>query len=448
MIPASRINRVSQKLQDYFYPLPNFGPPDLQSGNWRGQRFSQTQGYTRFDDFDIRVDHSFRQRDLIYARASYRRLPVLGYDNVLPPAGQYNESRGARSAVFSWTHNFSPSLLNEFRTGMTRMRDFTEPGLIGRDILQQVGLQGIGITTPLHAQPVITIPGITTTDQSDSNVLNLNTNFEWTDNLSVTRGGHFLKFGVDVIRDQLSNANLSDTIYGSYNFTGTYTGNGYTDFLLGIPQSASRTIPTPESYLRGTIWSFYAQDQFKVSRRLTLNYGVRWELQGPYYDKNRAQYSFDPRTGSVVVPDSSKSRLNPLHPKNIPIVTASQAGYPNGPLADFDKNNIYPRFGFAFKPFANDKTVLRGAYGMYGNTVYGSAAKSLTGGPFAGSESFTNSLTNGVPLFVFKWLEWVVSWPPLSRPADRSLPQSGSSPRQLASPLHDTACENIPFSCL
>src|SRR2546425_10302339 len=96
-----------------------------------------------------------------------------------------------------------------------------------------------------------------------------NTNFEWTDNLSVSRGSHFLKFGFDAIRDQLSKLGFPDDVYGTYNFTGAYTGFGYADFLRGIPQTTSQTVPTPQSYLRGTLWSFYAQDQYKLSRKLT-----------------------------------------------------------------------------------------------------------------------------------------------------------------------------------
>ncbi len=403
-VPASRVSPVSQKLQEYFYPLPNFGPPDLQSGNWRGVLPGQNIGYTRFDNFDIRVDHNFREQDRVFTRVSYRRLPVQTYNslyNVLPPSGRYDEMRATRSAVLSWSHSFSPTVLNEARTGMTRMRDFTEPTLIGRDILQQVGIQGIGIATPVHGQPVVNVTGITSTDQADSNSLNLNTNFQWTDNLSVSRGAHFLKFGFDVIRDQLSKASLPNSIYGVYNFTGTYTGFGYTDFLLGIPQTTSRTFPTPQSYLRGTMWNVYAQDQFKISRTLTLNFGVRWELQGPYYDLYGGQYSFDPASGSIVVLDEGRGRVNPLYPKNIPIVTATQAGYPTRSLLEMQKKNFYPRFGFAYKPLGDDKTVIRGGYGIYGNTIYGSAGGGLTGGPFSGSESFTNSLTAGVPLFAF-----------------------------------------------
>ena len=214
----------------------------------------------------------------------------------------------------------------------------------------------------------------------------------------MSRGSHFLKFGFDAIRDQLSKLGFPDDVYGTYNFTGAYAGFGYADFLLGIPQTTSKTVATPQSYLRGTLWSFYAQDQYKLSRKLTLNFGLRWELQGPYFDKFGDIYSFDRRNGSIVVP--SATRVNPFYPKNIPIAIASQAGIP-GALVNFDKNNFYPRFGFAYKPFANDKTVIRGGYGIYATLIYGSLAKTMVSGPFAGNQSFTNSLTSGVPLFSF-----------------------------------------------
>ena len=400
-IPANRINLVSQKVQDFFFPAPNFGPPDLQSGNWRGQRFGQS-GFTRFDNVDARVDHNFNERNVVYTRVSYRRLPVLGYENTLPPVGQRDQLRNTRSAVVSYTHSFSPTVLNEFRSGFTRMRNFFEPDLIGRDILKQVGIEGIGVGAPIHNVPAFNISGgVTSTDQPNSHSISLNTNFEYTDNLTWTHRAHFLKFGFDVVRDQLGGESFPNSIYGSYNFNGSITGLGYADFLLGIPQSTTRTVPTRSRYLRGTVWSLYAQDQYKVSRTLTVNYGLRWELQGPYRDKFGAIFSFDPRTGSVVVPDNGMNLINPLFPKNIPIVTASQAGYPGDALIAFDKKGLYPRVGFAWKPFGDDKTSLRGGYGIYGNTIYGSAGASRVGGPFAGSETFTNRITDGVPLFSF-----------------------------------------------
>jgi hypothetical protein len=402
LIPASRLDPTAVKVQNFFYPSPNFGGPTLQSGNWRGQKPGLT-GYTDMDDFDIRADHNFSRKDVAYGRASYRRLPKSTWDaNLpLPPVGPVDEVRTTRSAVASWTHIFSPTLLNEFRAGMTRMFDTFLPGLNGTDIIRQLGIQGIGVTGSVHTVPVFSITGITPTATSTTQSFTLDMNYEWTDNVSVTRGAHLMKFGFDAIRDQLSAESWPQAVLGSYNFTGAYTGFGYADFLLGIPQTTSRAVATPQSYLRGTWWSAYAQDQFKLSRKLTLNYGLRWEWQGHYYDRYGDIYSFDRASGSVVVPDSGFRNINPLYPKNIPIIKASQAGIATDSLINTNQPHLYPRFGFAYKPLGNDKTVVRGGYGIYGDTVYGNAANGLRGGPFAGSETFTNSMNNGKPLFAF-----------------------------------------------
>src|SRR5262249_7447522 len=158
----NRINAVSQKAQDYFFPTPNFGAADLQSGNWRGQRPGQN-GFTHFDNFDIRIDHNLSERDTLYVRASYRRLPVGVFENTLPPVGQPEQLPNPRSAVFSWTHRFTPPVINEFRAGLARMRNFFDPALIGGDILKQLGIEGIGVGAPLHNVPAISINGITST---------------------------------------------------------------------------------------------------------------------------------------------------------------------------------------------------------------------------------------------------------------------------------------------
>ncbi len=398
-IPANRIDPVSQKVQDFFYPTPNFGAAGLQAGNWRGQ-FPGNTGFTRFDDWGVRIDQNFKNGDRIFFRVNYRRLPLIARESTLPPVGQRDQLRGSRSAVLSWTHLFSAGVLNEFRTGFTRQRNYYFPSLIGSDILQQVGIQGV-TTTGIHNVPAFNITGITSTDQPNSQALTLDTNFQWTDNLSWTRGRHSMKFGFDVIRDQLGGYNYPNSMYGAYNFTGTYTGSPYGDFLLGIPQTTQLAIPNPPRYLRGTLWSMYAQDQFKVNQRLTLNYGVRYQLLGPYYDRYGSIANFDPKTGAFVLPEAGLNHVNPFYPKNIPIISASQAGFPEKSLVRFPKNSFYPRVGAAYKPFGDDKTVIRAGYGIYGNIIYGSLGRALGGGPFSGSTTYTNALTGGVPLFRF-----------------------------------------------
>ncbi len=401
MIPASRISPVSQNVQNFFYPAPNYGPAGLQSGNWRGQFPAQT-GFTHFNDGTVRVDQNFKAGDRVYARFSMRQLPLIAQEATLPPVGKRDQIRDSRSAVISWTHLFTPTMLNEFRAGMTRQRNFYYPDLVGSAVLQQVGVQGIA-TTGIHNVPAFYVNGLTSTDQPNPQALTLDTNFEWTDNLSWTRGNHSMRFGFDAIRDQLGGFNYPNSIYGQYNFTGVYTGFAYADFLLGIPQSTNLNIPNPPRYLRGTTWSVYAQDQFKVTPNLTLNYGLRWQLEGPYYDRYGSIANFDPSLGAWAVPTNGITHLNPFYPANIPVVSATTAGYPDGALVRFPKDNFYPRAGVAWKPFKNDRTVFRAGYGIYGNLIYGALARSLGGGPFSGTTTYNNAIVNGVPLFSFPY---------------------------------------------
>ncbi|PYV43102.1 MAG: hypothetical protein DMG06_11940 [Acidobacteria bacterium] len=401
IIPPNRISPVSQKMQDVLFPLPNFGPPGLESGNFR-QQFRGTTGFTRFNQFDARVDYKVSERDAIFGRVSWRRMP-LDYTDLVPTIGQVTQNRYGHSAVFSWTHTFSPTLVNEFRTGVTYHRNRYYLDVIGSDLIQQFGIQGI-TTAGIHNAPIVRIDPVTYIDYDDfddSYFDNPSTTFEWTDNVNWTRGRHFVKFGFDTIRDRLNETFTTSLVYGGYNFPGVFTGFGYADFLLGIPETTELAIPTPPRYLRSTSAALYLQDQFKVNRKLTLNYGLRWELTAPFNHKLGAIYSFDPQTGALVIPDKGVSQVNPFFPSNIPVVTASQSGFPKDSLLDFRKGYFQPRFGFAYKPFDNEKTVIRAGYGIYGNLVYRSMARDMGGGPFSGSATYINSVTNGVPLFSF-----------------------------------------------
>ena len=392
-IPASRISSQGSKVLSIFYPLPNFGPPTLQSGNWRGNRPSI--GYIKITDG--RVDHNFTDRDAVFGHILYKRITSLNAQAFLPPLGQANQQRDSTTGVISWTHTFGPGLINEARTGVGRNSNRFHPTLVGSDLLSQIGIPGVP-TQGANGVPFFMITGFQATNQS-SNGLSVDTNWQFTDNLTWTHGAHSSKFGFDAIRDYIPGFTYNN-IYGTYTFNGTFSGNPVADLLLGLPQTTALSIPTPEQHLHGNMWSLFAQDSWKITSRLTLNYGLRYELAGPYYDANGQLVGFDPRNGDLVVPDNGISRINPLYPNNIPIETATQAGFPGGTLIRFPKKNFYPRFGAAYKLTADGKTAIRAGYGIYGNSVYGAIAQSLTGGPFAGSETLTNSISSaGVPAF-------------------------------------------------
>jgi hypothetical protein len=402
-IPASMISSVSQAAQAYFYPLPNAGPPGAQSSNWQKQT-SGTTGFTRFDHFDLRGDYNISNRDSIFARFSWRHMP-LDYTDVYPL--HVVQLRRTWSGVFSWNDTISPAAVNEFRFGATFHVNPYQSDVVGSDLIKQFGIQGI-TTVGIHNAPDFDITGVSAADlDSAGDALHNNpqTDYEWTDNLSWTKGRHLMKFGFDAVRDQINGGNIASNVYGQFSFSGAYSGLGYADFLLGIPQTTTVSIPNPPRDLRGTTWGIYAQDQFKVNRNLTLNYGLRWELEGPYYSKHGAIFSFLPSTGALVIPDNSTSKLNPFYPQNIPVLTASQAAYPANSLVDFHKTsitNLQPRVGVAYKPFGGDHTVIRAGYGIYGDLVYSTlTAQGMLGGPFSGTVTYRNAINNGVPLFQF-----------------------------------------------
>jgi hypothetical protein len=400
IIPVNRISPVSQAVQNYIFPLPNTGVPGTLNNNWTKNVPSQT-GFTHYNRIDSRADYNMTSKDTLFVRLSWMRMPY--YSAGVYPLARI-QTRYAQSAVLSYNRIISPTAVNEFRMGATYHRNFFVGNVIGSDLLSQFGIQGIP-TVGVPTAPYFSINGVTAFNPSsgaDYYNSNPDTSFQWTDNLSWTRGRHMMKFGADAVVERYNGNSINYTVYGAYTFNGAYTGVGYADFLLGIPQTTALSIPSPDRELRGQTYGLYAQDQFRVSNSLTLSYGIRWELPRPYSDARGQLFSYDPAIGQLVVPDNGIHLVNAFYPTNIPITTATQAGYPANSLIKMDWKNIEPRIGFAYKLFGSEKTVLRAGYGIYTNLIYSPlAASAMTGGPFAGSVTYFNSVTNGTPLFAF-----------------------------------------------
>jgi len=401
-IPASRISPVSQAIQSYAYPLPNQGSPTSVANNW-ANNYPGNTGFTHYDGFDARADYYLTSKDIVFVRLSWKKMP-LTVAGVPYPLFR-DQARYGESAVASWNHTISPTAVNELRFGSTYHRNHYSANVDGSDLIKQFGIQGVS-TAGVKTAPYFNITGVTAWNPGTSSFTfqdNPETTLEAIDNLSWSRGRHFMKFGFDFIRDIYGGNNLGALVYGEYDFSGTYTGTGYADFLLGIPQTTELQVPPPNRHIRGNVWAMFAQDQFKVTSSLTLNLGLRWEIEPPYTDGHGLVYNYDPTNGALVVPNSSLSYVSPFYPKNIPIMTAQQAGYPNSALINGNyAHGIEPRIGFAYKLFGSDKTVIRGGYGIYSNLIYSQLTRSpLNGGPYSASETNYNAISNGVPLLSF-----------------------------------------------
>src|SRR3989442_1346243 len=189
---------------------------------------------------------------------------------------------------------------------------------------------------------------------------------------------------------------------------GSTIGNPFAAFLLGIPSSSNiANVIYPDTDAYGRAYAFYGQDDWKVTPRLTINYGLRWEYHPMFEDHNRNVAAFLPDYsavvngtnvhGAVAVPNGALKLVNPAFAESIaptPILTADKAGIPNS-LRYSQKTDFAPRVGFAWRATQDGKTVIRGGYGRYIDAPLGYLILSSWAVEASDVASFTNLITNG-----------------------------------------------------
>ena len=267
--------------------------------------------------------------------------------------------------------------------------------------MKDIGIQGL---TPfdVNSIPAITMTGFTgVTADNYWGWVNERAH-AFVDNISWVRGNHTFKGGVEFRRNMGAQYPLGpNATLGGWGFSGVYSGFAWSDFLLGVPQTASRGNVAGIAELVNTDFSAFFQDDWKVSRKLTLNLGLRYDVDPPYHETSGRMFNFDPKTGKVIVPQAGMASVNKLFPTNlIPVVSNTDAGVP-AKLFNTDWNNLATRIGFSYRPMATADFVIRGGYGIFYDPNTASLYSAVTGGPFLSNESFTNSITNGVAQFAW-----------------------------------------------
>lgn len=387
------------KLQQFFYPAPNFGPANLTANNYR----AFFTGPEVHRGIEARLDQNFSPRHRLFARYQNRddNYQIPGARSALPPSsvGTSTNIRGVNFWTLGDTYTITSNFFNEFRAGVVILSANSDNALKGQALLDQSGIAGLPSRGLLNGLPFVNITGLSGVSESLLNPVN-DGHAQIADNLTWNRGRHTIKFGGEAI-DWFVNRYLAvqGGLFGTFNFTNKFTGNPYADFLLGLPTTVARLDPYSAQYDRYWSAAFYAQDDFKVASRLTLSYGLRYEYYGPVTAKGDNFYSFDLSSGKIVVPSSkSTSLFSPYFPSTIPIETASTAGLGRS-LRHPDKNNFAPRFGFSYQLDASGKTVLRGGWGIYYDPLSANVNAGLSTGPFAIATTATNNTVNGNPQF-------------------------------------------------
>ncbi len=394
LIPASRLDPVAARVQERFYPLPNFGDPNrLTTNNYRymiGRRNLQNR-------WEARIDQKITQKNMMYARYSWRGA-VQEPAEPLPSIGVRNGYRRGSTFILSDAHTFGTSVINEFRYGSQSSPNQVLGPLSGLEVLRYTGIQGVPAPGDYRGMPSFTFTGLTGI-QSTAHTNDRYHSANLTNNVTWVRGKHTAKWGFELRHNGTDGVNVSAGAFGTFAFNGFFTGDAYADFLLGLPERSSFLTNRPYQDIGGYSPYFFFEDTWRVTPKITLTLGGRYEYQFASTDSEGLMYNLDPSTANLVVPDAAlaSGKINPLLPAAIKLVKASQAGYPQT-LRTVDKNNVIPRIGLAVRPFP--RTVIRAGYGIFVDD-FGFSVTAPSGGPLYGfTETFQNT-NRRQPQYIF-----------------------------------------------
>ena len=400
-IPSARLSPQALKFQQMFYPQPNWGSADSIAANYRG---TVSTNDTVAANMVARIDHQFTQNNRTFVRF-YRNVGNFKRnDGQLPAMGRFRRIRFNHSWTVANTHVFSPTVINEFRLGGYSKRWPINSGYLGKSVIDAVGLTGYpgAIDPNVNGAPVVNITGFTSIAATTTSLERL-FNLDLNDSVTWIRGAHTLKFGFNGMHTRQNSYPTSPSgSLGTFDFTGFATNYALADFLLGIPRDSIRSGIVPAFNNRNYEYGGYVQDDWKLSSRLTLNFGLRYEFHQPFRDRDNRLANFDPVSGSIVIPtEAVRAFIAPNYPTNISIITADKAGFPTQRLMAGDKGDWAPRFGFAYRVDNTSTTVIRGGFGIYYDAQARKAFSGLTSGPFVASQTFDNTVTNNVPLYMW-----------------------------------------------
>jgi len=287
------LNPIGQALAKFF-PTPTTATPagQLPSNNYN---FSATRR-ENYNQISSRFDHTLSSKDSLYGTYNYYDNPAFEPSNalcgsrVLPGFG-CNTGLTTQLIGIVETHTFTSNLTNEVRVGFNRLR---QPRIQEDDSVDFVKIPGtfFGETPFNGGVPQVAITGFSTIGGATNLPQDRRDNtYQFVDNVIWIRSAHTLKFGFDVRRFQ-SNLYFISQGRGIFNFntpanstTVPTSGYPFADLLLGIPTSTQRNPRGPSTYSRTSSFNVYAQDDWKVNSRLTLNLGLRWELNTPMTEK-------------------------------------------------------------------------------------------------------------------------------------------------------------------
>ncbi len=344
------IDPISQKILQ-FYPLPNSGP----------NQFVITQTVTNdSDQFGGRADHYLSSRDSLFVRYMFSngsQVDPLSIAGANVPGFPVGEDYRAQNSALQETHSFSATLMNVVEFSFLRNKLLFDEAL-NHTPLSSLGFQYAPTLSAQAGPPFVEVEGyasvgnpITGPNDSYQNVYSLSESIDW------IHGTHDVKFGGGYERDQI-NTLLGIASNGFFVFAPFPASDAFASFLLGSPVVFLQGGGDLPRGLRANNFNLYAQDNYKLTSRLTLNAGLRYELPVPYSVLGNKTALFKPGVQSRVMPTAPPGLLYPGDP-----------GVPPG-LIHTDDRGFAPRFGLAWDPTGQGRWSIRAAYGIFYDPYY------------------------------------------------------------------------------
>jgi outer membrane receptor protein involved in Fe transport len=379
------------------YPAP--GPTDPNTGN--NFTANPVRKETR-NNFDVRVDQKFTDKDNTFFRFSYEDQPsfIPGTFGGIADGGGFfsgDEDFSYRSFATSWTHVFKPEVINEFRLGYNRINaqrlQLNANTNISAD--PSIDFPGVPFSPGIGGLPQLTFNDVSTLGSPTFlPSRELQNSYILSENVTWVKGRSTWKFGTEIRREEFTIFQPA-AARGTLAFGSTLTdnpaavgtgGTGFASFMAGLTDGGSINNLHNVDYFRNT-YAFYAQNDWKVTPDLVLNLGLRYELFGTVSDRFNDVGNFDlsnPSNPTIFVPKGQTAQLTPFIAQYVKISPTASRG-----LINSDLNNFAPRVGLAWQ--FTPKTVLRAGYGIfYGGQENGPYSNPSPGfnPPFFTNESF------------------------------------------------------------
>ncbi|HYN01880.1 MAG TPA: carboxypeptidase regulatory-like domain-containing protein [Vicinamibacteria bacterium] len=373
IIPASRFDPAALTIQDRYVPAANL-PNNFYE--------IRTADPYETDEATFKLDHHLSQSHILALSYFYQKgtdmQPLSGGGNI--PWVDRDFTWSQHNLNLASTLTLGSTTINQFRA--TYMRQFggriNNPTTSLGDLNSSFTIQGV------PTLPRLTVNGYFTGQVQIAGPDAGSDYFGFKDTLSLNRGNHAFKFGGEVSYEEIVHDTLLDN-YGVFAFNGSKTGNAYADFLLGVPSTMTQDAPVRKTD-NGWYLSLFAQDDWRVHPRVTLNLGLRYDLQFPFVDPQDRKLAYVPGEQSQVSPTAPEGLLFPGDP-----------GISRG-IVETDYNNIAPRIGVAWDPWGDGKTSVRGAFGTFYGSITGNEWNTTADNqPFALRQPFPQVYTLSDP---------------------------------------------------